>query len=203
MKAERAATLATVPRRQSDTTRAHALNWAVGVAMLTLCMLAGAYLIGRSLLDLSIPSEAIALILLAPMIGTATGAVKLIQFTSQHRQWLYDLERSLDVDLNRDGEIGQPGPAMAGETPGGVFLMCPDGVRRRVDTELSAEEIKATKRLLLGSGKATVRSLTAVVGDRASALRQELIGLGICGHPEHRKAAAELTLSGRKAVVRW
>ena len=32
MKTERAATLATVPRRQSDTTRAHALNWAVGVA---------------------------------------------------------------------------------------------------------------------------------------------------------------------------
>jgi hypothetical protein len=200
MKAERTAELPTVHPRSSDTTRAHALNWFVSVTSIVLCGLVAVYILAKSLLDVNLPGDVVWLILLAPLIGTITGAIKLIQFTSQHRQWLYDLESTLDMDLNRDGEIGKP---EAGETATGSFLMCPDGTRRRVDTELSADDVKAVKRVLLGSGKATVRALTGVVGDRASVLRQELIELGICSKPEHSRAAATLTESGRKAVRRW
>jgi len=199
-KAERAADLPTLARDSHDDTRAHALNWALGVASLTLSVLAGLGLIAFALLDLHISRELILLILLAPLSGIAIGALKLIQFTAEHRDYLYRLEDAYNVDLNMDGEIGQPA---GGETPTGTFVMGPNGVRHRLDTELTGEEIKAVKRILLGSGKATVRALTGTVGDRASQLRQELIRIGVCEEPAHKRAAAELSEAGRKAVRRW
>jgi len=202
MKSERTAELPTVKQRtQSDITRAHALNWALSIGALVLCALVGAWILARALLDLSIPSDIIWLILLAPISGAVAGSIKLIQFTEEYRCFLYAVEDALQVDINNDGEIGQP--QIAGDTPRGSFLMTGDGTRHRIDTELSAEEVKAVKRLLLTSGKATVRGLTAVVGDRASALRQDLITLGICEEPDRKNAAAAVSVLGREGVMRW
>jgi len=196
-KAERAITPAHT-ERHSDPTLEHAIYYALGVACVALCVILSVFVLGKALLPLELPEQAFWAILVAPLLGLGMGGVKLLRFTDEHRHYLYHLEELLSVDLDDDGEIGHPGGG-----PAGTFVMCPDGVRRRLDTELDPDEVQAVKRQLLLAGKATVRALTMVVGDRASGLREELIALDVCAKPEHDRAPALLTEVGRKAVMRW
>ncbi len=203
MKAEHAADLPSVRPRSSDTTRAHAINWFVSVTSIVLCALVGIYLLARSLLDLSIPSDTVWLILLAPLSGAMMGALKLIQFTTQHRQWLYALEDTLNMDINADGEIGQPSPKE--REPGyGSIIRGVDGAYHRINTELSPEEMMDLKKHLLSTGGLTVRTMNDALQDdsRASALRDELYALGVLTKPRPR-TVSKLTDAGRKAVMRW
>lgn len=189
-----------VGSRESDPTLAHAFYYGLGVAVLALCAVLGVLLLLWVLTPLEIPGSALWLIAVSPLLGLGMTGARLIQYTQQHRAFLYRVEDALGVDLDRDGEVGEP---VRGGGPAGTFVMCPDGARRRLDTELTPDEVQAVKRQLLLSGKATVRGLTAAVGDRASALRQELITLCVCAQPEHDRAPALLTVAGRKAVMRW
>lgn len=184
--------------RRGDPTLEHAVYYALGIASVALCAILGVFVLAWALLPLELPKQAFWAILAAPLLGLGMGGVKLLRFTDEHRHYLYHLEELLSVDLDDDGEIGHPGGG-----PAGTFVMCPDGVRRRLDTELDPDEVQAVKRQLLLAGKATVRALTMVVGDRASGLREELIALDVCAKPEHDRAPALLTEVGRKAVMRW
>ena len=186
------------PHPNGDTSRQHAINYAAGVALLTLC----AYVVLWSIIKPfweSLPEWTIILCVpVALIMGISWGSIKLMQFTEEHRDWLYYIETTTGLDINQDGVIGDPESLQSG-----AILMGVDGIRHRIDTDLTLEEINAVKRLLLLSEKATVRSLTAVVGDRASRLREELMKLKICARPTSPRSAAYLTDPGKKAVRRW
>lgn len=187
--------------RSTELTRTHALNWTGAVIALGLCVVMAVW-VGLRALNVSVPPRLLVFFLPLPLlVGICVGSVKLIQFTEEHRNWLYAAENAIGVDLDGDGEIGDP-RAQTEPTPG-TMLMGIDGARHRIDVELSAGEIQAVKRLLIESGKATVRGLTGPVGERASALRDALIGLGICEAPTSTKSAANLSEPGKKAVMRW
>ena len=186
--------------RHADVTRQHAVNWALGVGTLTLCLLILVYVLARALTPFEIPKQALWLIALAPVSGLSMGAFKLIAYTTEHRAFLYAIEDATGWDLDGDGEVGEPAQA----TPqAGTFLMGADGIRHRLSTELDAGEIKALKAYLTQNGKASVRGLTGLVGDRASLLRDELIAIGVCVSPRNANAAAILSDAGRKVVTRW
>jgi len=186
-----------MPRR-GDLTRTHAINVGAGVGALALCGAVGAWGIARAT---GVDVDPVALAYAVPVAATgalASGAVALLRFTAEHRRAIYgwgivDAEGAPDV-------TGAPGQ---GKPVPGTFLRAPGGVFHRVDLVLSHPEQQAVKRLLLADGKATVRALAAVVGDRASLLRGELVRLGICSQPDATRAAAALTERGREAVERW
>jgi hypothetical protein len=189
------------PVRNTDITRAHAINWALGVATLVFCLLVLAFVLAKALLHTSIPSEALWLILVSPILGLSMGAYKLVVFTEEHRWFLYHIEEAMGVDLDNDGSIGQPRAQTEPEP--GTFLMGVDGVRHRLNTELTAGEIATLKAYLLSNEKASVRGLTGLVGDRASLLRDELVTMGVCVEPPRKNQAAGLSDAGKKAVRRW
>jgi hypothetical protein len=179
----------------TDSTRNDAVNWGMGIAALVFCGYVGGWTIVAALVD--VPWYTCLLCLpLAMLCWVGVAAFKLLTFTEMHRSYLYRLESVLGVDIDDDGEIGVP--------QSGTLLVSGDGTFKRIDTTLSPEEIDAVKRHLLLSGKATVRALTTVVGDRASRFRSELIGaLHICAPPEASNAAAVVTEAGKRALLRW
>lgn len=182
----------------ADTSRSHAMNWAAGVALLALC----GYVVVWSLIKIfweALPNWTILLCVPVAIIsGISWGSMKLISYTEMHRAYLYGLESVLGIDINGDGNIGEPDVMNRG-----ALLYSIDDTYKRIDTTLSMEEIDQIKRLLLLSKKATVRSLAAIIGYRASQFRTELIGLGICEKPENSNAAAVLSEAGERAVLRW
>lgn len=205
MKAERAAPLNTEHARSTDTrstelTRAHALNWAGSVVAIGLCAMLALF-VGLRAINVNVSPKLFVYLLPLPLlIGICVGSIKLIQFTEEHRDFLYRVEEATGVDLDLDGEIGRPRAET--EALPGTLVRGVDGAFHRIDTVLTAPEIHAIKRLLLTAEKATVRALTGIVGDRASQLRQELITLGIC-EAAAVKSAARLSADGKKAVMRW
>jgi len=203
-----AATLPTVrpapaSKGRGDLARGHALNWAVGVGILTLCggivgwigaKSAGAPVTGGTLAGVPV---------VAVLAAGVAFAVQLIRFTGEDRAWLYELEVVMGEDLDGDGIAGDPAQD-PGQVLGGSLVRGVDGALHRIDTTLSDTELQAVKRALLVSGEFTVRGLNAVLGDdhRASSLRVELYALGILEKPRPR-TAAKLTAAGTKAVMRW
>jgi len=181
-----------------DVSRAGAINWGVGVALLSFC----GYVLGWSILKgfwASLPNWSILLCVpVALILGASWGSLKLIQFTEEYLDYLYAVEVETGQDINGDGIVGDP-PMFDRPT----LLMGIDGIRHRVDVDLLPSEVDRVKRLLLLSGKATVRALASVVGERASRLRDELIAWGICEQPDRANAAAVLSPPGKKAVMRW
>ena len=186
-----------------DITRTHAVNWGIGVMILSFV----GYVFGWCLLKIfwvKLPAWTIGLCLpLSLLIGPGYGALKLISFTEEYRDWLYATEDSTQTDMNNDGVIGQPDPDDPSIPLNGTMIMGIDGLYHRIDSKLNIEEVQKVKRLLLLSQKATVRSLSDIVGERASHLRNELISLGICHKPEYEKAAALLSEPGMRVVKRW
>ena len=193
------------PRLQpdADTSRNHAINWAAGVGILAFCF----YVLGWSILKMwwqALPNWSIALCVpVALAFGATWGSMKLIQFTEEHRDWLYALEEETRLDLNRDGVIGDP-VQVAGIPPQGTMIRGTDGQLHQLNTELSVADIHAVKASLLTSGYFGVRAINSLLGDetRASGLRIELYRLGILEKPQPRQATP-LTASGKKAVMRW
>ncbi len=186
--------------RPRELTRQHAANWAVGSMIFGLCAVVFLYVLARAA-GLPLQSDVLLYALPLPvLIGLAVGALKLIRFTEEHRNWLYQVETWTHTDLDGDGRVGDP---QAGKIEPGTMLHGISGGYQRFDVQLTRQEIEAVKRLLLTEGKATVRGLTGVIGDRASALRTELIRLGVCVSPENDRAPALLSEPGKKAVMRW
>jgi hypothetical protein len=186
-----------------EATRQHAANWLIGVGILTLAAGVAIWTAAKAA-GAPVNLESLALApLVAILAGGVAFAVKLLQFTEEHRSWLYALELAAGQDLDADGIIGEPAqePAQAAD---GSFVKGIDGAWHRVDVELEAHELHAIKKHLLTAGKFTVRAVNDLLGDdsRASALRVELYRLGILEEPEDRKAT-KLTDAGRKAVRRW
>lgn len=186
-----------------DPSRAHALNYAAASAALVTSLGVGGWLVASA----AGGAPALELLAYAPALGglagLVAGAVALLRFTAEHRAWVY-----------RWGEVGEPelepepptlaGPSdlRAGALPG-AFVRGLDGGLHRLDLDLTRAELEAVQRLLLSEGRATVRALAAIVGERASLLRAELIRLGICEPPQGERAAALLSEAGRMAVQRW
>ena len=185
-----------------DITRTHAINWGVGVAILFFCGYALTWTVLKMFIT-KIPVWTLALVFLAPLIGFAWGAYKLINYTEEYRDWLYETEDYTQTDINGDGLIGEPDPDNIAIPLNGTLIRGIDGQMKRIDTGLSLTEIQEIKRLLLLDKKATVRTLTNVIGERASRFRLELIKLGICEKPAYDKAPAVLSGEGARAVMRW
>lgn len=181
-----------------DISRQHATNYGIGIALITFCI----YVLCWSILKMfweDLPNITIVLCLPISLgMGISWGSAKLLEFTEEHRNWLYAIEEQTGIDINGDGIVGDP-PIFDRPT----LLMGIDGIRHRLNTELLPSEIERVKQLLLLSGKATVRSLTAIVGDRASQLREELIALNICDRPLRNNAAALVSERGKRALMRW
>lgn len=199
----------TTPRPPAgDITRLHAVNWLIAVGILTLCLGVGAWLAAKAA-GAPVTAWQLALAPLAAILTAGVAfAVKLLQFTEEHRAWLYVLEEATGRDLDGDGVTGnperanppsQPMPPLAGALVRGV-----DGAMHRIDTDMTPHELQAVKRHLLTSGAFTVRAVNDLLGDetRASSLRVELHRLGILEQPKPR-AATRLTEPGRRAVMRW
>lgn len=176
---------------QRDDTRRHALNWFLGVAglvgvgIITVWWIL--FRVGWAKLDglwTAMP--------LAPVCGITAACWQLIRYTREYRDWLYaQAEGTPPIEPKRK------------ETPpGGTWLRGGDGVIHRVELALSAEEIAQIKRVLLRDGSCSVRVLTPIVGERASAVRQELHRLGILAALKDR-AATPLTPDGKKAIAQW
>lgn len=192
-----------VTRRSTNdrTARQHAINYAAGVAIISLCVYVLAWSVIKPFWE-GLPSWTILFCLpVALIVGSCWGSIKLMQFTEEHRNWIYWVEEATGFDLDQDGIVGMP--AEESEARGYTFLLGADRVLHRLNVDVTLAEIDSVKRSLLLSEKATVRSLTAIVGDRASRLRDELIALGICEMPRRDNAAAMLSTAGREAVVRW
>jgi len=180
-----------------DTSRSHAVNWAVGIALLAFVV----YIVGWSVVQYFTDALSwwsfLLCIPVAILLGIGMGAIKLLNFTTEHREWLYWIEEIMDRDLDNDGVVGAP------EDLSGTFLMGIDGAKHRIHTELTVEQIREIRGKLLMNGKVTVRGLQPTIGEQASQFRDELIGLGICKRPVHPNAAAVLSDAGFDAVIRW
>lgn len=182
--------------RAGELTRAHAVNVAAATGCLIASASVAAWTVARvagaevelSLLGYALPVAAVG--------SLSSGAVALLRFTMEHRRAVYGFELELEPDEpTREPRSGAPMP--------GTLLRGPDGALHRFDLVLTRPEVEAIKRVLLSEGRATVRSLLAVVGERASLLRGELIRLGVCERPQSERAAAMLTERGRGAIERW
>ena len=105
--------------------------------------------------------------------GGVAFAVKLLQFTQEHRAWLYALERATGLDLDGDGTTGEPPGAQAQPKPtiDGALVRGIDGSMHRLDVALSPLEMQAIKRHMLTAG-AGVRAVTQSDETRASLLGQ-------------------------------
>jgi hypothetical protein len=192
------------PRTPTDITRLHASNWGAAVGILALCLGLGAWLAAKAW---GAPVTVWQLVLTPAAAILAAGvaySVKLLEFTGQHRQWLYGLEDLTGQDLDGDGITGDPARGRPQEPRPGALVRGVDGALHRIDTTLAPHELQAVKRHLLTAGAFTVRAVNDLLGDdsRASALRVELHRLGILEPPRDR-AATRLTEPGRKAVMRW
>jgi hypothetical protein len=139
----------------------------------------------------------------ALVIGGILGGLKLIEYTEEYRDWLYEMEIFTQTDIDGDNVIGVPDPENPTLPKEGTHIRGIDGQFHRIDTQLNSEEIQEVKRLLLLGQKATVRSLTNIMGERASRFRDELIDLGICDKPEYERGAAPLSRVGERTVMRW
>lgn len=109
MKYQTAATVAhdmTRPAPSRDTTRAHAINYAVAWGVLALCGGVLAWTVAKVAGARVTVGHLATVPLLA--IGTAgiAGAIKLIVFTEEHRDWLYLVEKATQRDLDGDGKVG-------------------------------------------------------------------------------------------------
>ena len=199
-KTDRAIVRGYINREQptGDVSRIHAINQAIAAIVLVFCGYVLVWMAAKLLID-AIPAWSLFMCVpLSLLAGASWGAVKLIAFTEMHRAYLYGLESVLGIDVDGDSVVGEPTEKR------GTLLVGIDGTYHRIDTSLSMGEIDAVKRLLLLSKKATVRSLTAIVGDRKAAqLRTDLIGLRICTKPEQNNAAAMLSPAGEQAVKQW
>lgn len=195
---ETASALANTQIEKLDMSRNHAINYTIAMFTITfvtyIALWTCTFLIWDRMpawtLFLSVPISFLA--------GAVAGGYKLIVFTEEYRDYLYALEVETQTDWNQDGHIGAPDLDAAH-----TVLLGVDGAYHRMDSNLSPEQVEAIKRLLLRSEKATVRSLTDIVGDRASHFRDELIGLGVCEKPKYDRGAAPLSEAGRKVVMRW
>lgn len=197
---------ATPPAPSSDTSRGHACNWGAAVGILTLCVGVCAWS-GAKALGAHVTAGQLALTLPAAIgAGGVAFAVKLLQFTQEHRAWLYALERATGLDLDGDGTTGEPPGAQAQpkQTIDGALVRGIDGSMHRLDVALSPLEMQAIKRHMLTAGAFGVRAVNTILQDetRASLLRSELHRLGILEQPKPR-AATPLTEAGHKAVMRW
>lgn len=193
------ATHPTPTERRQDSTRAHAINYGLGAAIIAICCAVALWAIAATVWRL--PWYTLGLAMLGGMmLGAVTGARKLLQFTDEHRDYLYAVEELTQVDINRDGAIGQP---KEHETTG-AMLRGVDGITRQVSVNLSGDEVYALKRHLIETGKYTVRAVNQLLQDdtRASALRFDLFNLGIIETPRDRAATA-VTEAGRRALMRW
>lgn len=179
------------PRPARDDTRRHALNWFLGVSGLAgagiLALWWVLYRFGWA--NLSGLGTALPLALVG---GMTAASWQLIKYTREYRDWLYA----------RAAEAPAGNPRKELLPPKATQLRGPDGVFRPVEVDLSTAEIAQLKGLLLREGGCSVRSLTPLVGDRASLLRQELHRLGILAELRQR-AATPLTPGGKQAVERW
>lgn len=196
------------PARIRDSSRRHALNWFLGAAVLAFAVLLALWFIANGLSDWlgrwePVPVPVIFTIILpaALLAGAVAGAYKLLRFTEEYRDWLYQIEDMLQVDLDGDDEIGEP-KTKAGQPTPGTLLVGPDGAYHNIDVTLTMAEIAAVKRYLLTETACSVRGLMAIVGDRASGLRSELHRIGILAKLRSR-SATPLTEGGVKAVRRW
>lgn len=176
----------------TDDTRRHAVNWFLGVTALA----AGAsttawwllYRVGWASVDGLITSAPLSL-----SVGVGFAAWQLLTYTRQYREWLYAQAESRDASPRKGNNA---------QRAAGTLLRGADGVMQRVEVELSEDEISGLKKALLRDNAASVRSLTPLVGERASALRAELHQIGILAELRE-KAATPLTPAGKKAVMRW
>ena len=190
------------PQRDRDISRSHAANWAAGVGIISFC----GYVLGWFILALFVSVPLWTVVLCVPVsvcLGASWGAVKLLDFTSQHREWLYYLEEETQLDIDQDGTIGAP-VMLAGTPPDGCMIRGLDGAMHRINTSLSQADIHAVKGSMLAGGTFGVRAINGVLGDetRASGLRLELHRLGILEPPQARQAT-RLTSEGKRAVMRW
>lgn len=190
----------------SDTSRGHACNWGAAVGILTLCAGVCAWSAAKAL-GAHVTAGQLALVLPAAIgAGGVAFAVKLLQFTQEHRAWLYALERATGLDLDGDGTTGEPPGAQAQPKPtiDGALVRGIDGSMHRLDVALSPPEMQAIKRHMLTAGAFGVRAVNTILQDetRASLLRSELYRLGILEQPKPR-TATRLTDPGKRAVMRW
>lgn len=181
--------------KPGDDARAHAFNWFVGVTITGMAVL---FYLGWLQVTWGWDTRITKSFALAPICaGAIAGSIKLIQFTTQSRNATYPQPIPTTIPTTTT----PPTPTRGTPLPG-TMLRGVDGTMRRVETQLSEEEIRIVKTLLTQSGKYNVRALMPFLGDRASSLRQELHKLGILTKPKSR-AAAKLTPAGRKAIMRW
>jgi len=196
------------PARIRDSSRRHAANWMLGAGTLTFAILLALWFIANGLSDwlgqwgpVPVPVIFTVIAPVSLLAGAVAGAYKLIRFTEEYRDWLYQVEDFLNIDLDGDAEIGEP-KTRAGEPNPGTLLVAPDGAYHNIDVTLTMAEIAAIKRYLLTEQACSVRGLQAIVGDRASALRSELHRIGVLAQLRNR-SATPLTEGGLKAVRRW
>jgi len=194
------------PRRAQDPAgdlaRAHAVNWTAAVGILTLCLGVAIWIAAKAA-GVPVKAGALALVpVVALLVSGVTFGVKLVQFTEEHRGWLY-------AGAEQDqGDAGGQGPGDlrrdAQDPPAGAFVRGVDGALHRLDVDLSPLELQAVKRHMLVSGSFGVRAVNTILQDetRASALRVELHRLGILEAPRAR-VAAKLTGAGLRSVMRW
>ncbi len=196
---------ASVPARDTHTradqlTSDHARNW-LYVGLVRSCITSCAVVL------VSIQAGWVAwqpgwivVILIATLTGGLdTWADRLAQYTEEARDALFGAVAA-DVD---SAPAPQPARVRPGSARSGTQVRCPDNAWRPLSVDLTQAEQRAVAASLLDRHDASVRSLTAIVGDRASHLRDDLIRLGICAQPARANRAAPLTAPGRQAVQRW
>lgn len=176
----------------TDDTRRHAVNWFLGVTTLAACASTTAWWLlyrgGWASVD--------GLITIAPLsvsVGVGFAAWQLLTYTRQYREWLYTQAESRDASPRKGHNM---------QRAAGTLLRGADGVLQRVEVELSEDEIAAIKKTLLRDNGCSVRTLTPLVHERASALRAELHQIGVLAELRE-KSATPLTPAGKKAVMRW
>ena len=179
-----------------NSARFDAVSVGMSTAVLVFCGVIGAWIVARYLWDVPVYTVLLS-IPAAVLSGAAVGALKLLDFVNEHRRYLYPIETITGIDIDRDGVVGVPPEDEV------TMLRGIDMQFHRINTQLTDDDKRALKAYLLLDGKATVRGLSAIVGERASMLRSELIGLGICQQPQHGNAAAVLSREGLEAVKRW
>jgi len=180
-----------------DISRTHAVNWGIGVALVTFCV----YTIGWTLLIFTWDGLKIWTIVLCIPVsivaGLGMGGKKLMEFTQEHRYWTYWYHDQEEKALDFQEPVG--------DLPLEDYTMLRgvDGQFHRINTQLSYEEKNQLKRYLIGNETVTVRGLDPIVGNRATQLRVELMTLGICGRPAASNQGAEITPIGKKTIMRW
>lgn len=189
------------PKPQADATRTHAINWFVAVTIIAFC-LGETALVVATLAGVRLQVVYVGLVAFVSFaLGAVVGAVKLISYTNEHRDWLYSVESWTGVDVDGDGVIGVP---VGGAAIPGVLVRGVDNALHRIDTQLTQTELSAIKRQMLTTGAFGVRAVNGILHDetRASLLRAELHRLGILETPQPR-TATRLTDPGVHAVRRW